>query len=346
MNKLQRLNRKVAWATVALVLAATAFIASVCYAWFAISSNSEVSGVNTEVVGEGLRLVEYSASDTDGDIITYPVAAVRHFTAIDSTGSVPPDQKTVYSVDKSGNLSIEAIYNYKSDSDWEEDTTTDQSTFYTQTAALALFNDMQPGDYVDITLNFYITDSSLSNGTYTIALENFNSYTSSSTSTDNISYTFKLKNSDSKPLVVTRDSNGVTAKETTEAANDATEYGTLGLFKCGVFSADSSGTVAPTSYKFLREFSAYDSGSDAKDSSFSFVVVEDGNLGEALNTTISVTFRIEPDFTQYYALLEETRAVANTTETGDYTIYGKSMTVGAIVISAQAATDNNTEGSE
>lgn len=312
MNKLKRLNKKIAWATVALVLAATAFIASVCYAWFAISDSSEVGGLTPQVVGEGISLVEYVEGEYDGTLTAAPVVAIRHFSEKDTTnGEEIPDQKTVYSVGESNTLELKETYNYTSTDDstgssWVKDTSASTET-------TPLFDSMTPGDYVDITLNFYITDSSLANKTYNIYLENFNNVSS-----DTIKSTFMLQDS-------------------TSAQIGSTVYGTLGAFKYGECSVSDDTVTAPTSTTFFRSFSEYEGDSPTADSELS-VNVASGTFGDVgSKNAVSVTFRIAADFEQYYALLQEKNAVDDSDSggSGDYTIFGKVMTVGIIRISPE-----------
>lgn len=278
-KKLQRFNKKIVMATTALVVATAAFVASVCYAWFSLTTQNKVDSMQASVVSDGLDFVK-------------TINTVRHKEKEEDS----EDQTTTTYVD------IEQDY-------YIQDDGTISYTDENNNKITPSFADMIPGEYVDITIKFYAVDKSLANVGYKLSLTDFG------TGTKNY---FKIKKS---------------GKE------QETQYGVLGAFKYGIWTTnEETGELeapADSALQYLRDFSDYENEGYTVDTEYKIEICAGtlGGVGE--ENAITVKFRIQLDFTAYYALLQN--------EGADYEDYlsGKILKIGTIMLEPVTTTEDD-----
>jgi len=291
MNKLQRLNKKIVISTVALILAATAFLASVCYAWFVAGQNSQISGTEAQVVGESLKFAS--------------VSAVKNYTVYNEKGTSEIKViKYTYTLGN-GKIKYESQTPIENGTEGTEDTTTKDDVYNKTTGdnedLSPLFSGLSSGDYVDITFSFYSKSTSLAGRGWELSLTNFG------TGGDN---TFQLKSG-------------------SNSGDEGTKYGLLGAFQWGACEGTTfdstkatlkyfhNEVITGTSENTLNVFNYYDNNTDNnsdddKDDSAYSVTVAKGTFpsdttqaGFSEDSPIYVTLRIMADIGEFSKLTEQ-----------------------------------------
>ncbi len=167
-----------------------------------------------------------------------------------------------------GSLSLESSVYDPGDSEGEETTQTPGADF--------LFTEMLPGEYVDVTVGIYLKNKSLVGKNYELSLGKFG------TAEEN---RFTLVDFDGNPL-------------------EGGPYGVLGVFRWGIVEENAD----PEMHWFRDGITSIEGQNGEKgDADYSVAILSgvwaEANIGEA--NAKSVTFRIEEDFTHYYAFLNE-----------------------------------------
>lgn len=277
-------------ASAALLMAIVVFIVYFCFAWYAKNAAVTASGM-------------FASVSTDmGMEFTSTVTAVHHQLS---------DDTITYTYTKADDGTL---------------TLTGKSTTYAETGETEdassvsgeyLIEDILPGEYIDVTIGFYLTDSELVGKDYEISLADF-AFESANTFTlsgDNLGNTYNVT------------------------------YGVLPAFKWRTVSTVGEKDTDTTTYTFFHgEYSssntsggffyyASESGG-ANDSDYSEVITtgtwaEENVIGAENYSAVPLTFRIKEDFSEYYKIFSYTNA--------DYSNYlsNKIMSVGQIRLSAK-----------
>lgn len=339
--------------TALLLVAVAVSVACLCFGWFAenkaVTANGLVASVNADKGMEFTDTVTATHYTVSGDVITYTYKK-------DSTGNLTLTTKetvnsdktektvvnlaattptiTLYTLTDSGTswsdgTSYEYSYN-ETDGTYtytvtNEDKTTETVTVYEK----YLIDNILPGEYIDVTIGFYLTDSSLQSKGYTITLGDFASEEEN---------TFNLN------VNTTTTENG-----TTSTSSSTKQCGVLPAFKWGIPSEENGNDT--TTYTFFH--GKYDSSNNTNGGFFYYInggddstytetiekngTWDDSNLstnGDGTDcTSVSFTFRIMEDFTEYYKLFDYT--VSGGTAEYDNYLSNKIMNIGQIRLEAK-----------
>lgn len=308
MNKLRRLNKKIIISTVALILAATAFIASVCYAWFVIGLNTKTGNTYTQVVGSGMAF---------GSTIT----AVKYYTAVNT------DEQTSGTTE-GGTTGLETNgkstkkYNYYVSAGQiipatKDDESQDNNPF---------FGSLSLDDYVDITFSVYATDSALKNKEFEIFLTDFGVDEKKFEKNADRTYSFRLA----------QINNG-------ETEYLETVYGALGVFKWGLVDItkdDDGNEISRTANNmqyfhsgYENTFDYYEYGATDKDFKLTIAGGKFSGNGVGPDYATSFTIRIAVDTADFETLLNNKNAYEYDTQAEEYYLKNITLSIGRIVLS-------------
>lgn len=339
--------------TALLLVAVAVSVAYLCFAWFAENKAVTASGMLTSVnADKGMEFtdtvtaIHYTVS---GDVITYTYkkdstgnltlttketvnSDKTEKTIVDLTATTPTI--TLYTSTDSGTTwsdgtpyeysynETDGIYTYTVTN---EDKTTETVTVYEE----YLINNILPEEYIDVTIGFYLTGSSLSlkDKGYTVTLGDF------AKESKNV---FDLK------------VNTTTTESSTSTSSSTITCGVLPAFKWRTVTEVGEADTSNKTYTFFHGeydssknsdggFFYYVNGGD--DSTYTETIEDDGewtenNIKGAENfEAVSFTFRIMEDFTEYYKLFDYT--VSGGTAEYDNYLSNKIMNIGQIRLAAK-----------
>lgn len=240
MKIITQANKKIIKAALGLLMASVTLVLSVCYAWFLSGNQNRVSSVEMGVQGD--KSMKFGPQ----------VSAARYYL----TGA---KLENTYN-NNGGTLTLTKTEYTKADED-------DESEIAPTVSDEFLFDNMLPGEYVDITISFYIQNADMVGSDYKVVLCGFGT--------------------------------GEENKFTLGEGETAVTYSILGVYQYGLVK---DGVVQPM--QWLRE---YKLNEENDDSSYSVVIYTgtwaENNVGEA--NAVQITFRIQEDFSHYYELISQ-----------------------------------------
>lgn len=315
MNKLRRFNKKILMSTVALILAATAFIASVCYAWFVIGLHSKTNNTYTQVVGDGLAF---------GSTIT----AVKHYTVVSDTSSTAKKEVTDSYYVSAGQIRL------------SEGSDKDESSN-------PFFNALMPGDYVDITFSVYAIDEKYVNKSFTVYLTDFATDDDGTETNAKRSYSFRLAKSTTDEET---DKTTTTYLTTVYGVLGVFKWG---LIKTTVYNNGeaSTPTESETMQYFHEEyktanscdniFDYYEDGGTDKE--YRLEIARGTFTGTGIANKIEFTIRIQVDTDELIDLIDKYGAIDYDVNESEYYLNSIILQIGRIVLSA---VDNDSSSTE
>jgi len=304
MNKLQRINRKIVSSIVALILAAAAFIASICYAWFIAGQNSQTENTTTKVIGGNIYFAE-------------TITAIKYCYEFDEKST----ETKLTTSDYTYTIKDNQIVGEK------EIDSSDKAP---------LFMGLLPGDYVDITFKFYAGDSSLVGKAYELSLADFAMDEEATTPPAD-------DKSDKQTNTYYNSARKYSFRLAKNGEYENTVYGALGVFKWGLVTTttDASGNkvstcdnlkyfhsdyVEKTANNATNVFEYYKDGND--DSNYS-IVISTGTLNSQ-DEPNEVTLRIQVNFDDFYEYRKNYDSY-DTICDQEY-LYNKTLSIGQIIL--------------
>lgn len=238
MKKITQAQLKIIKAAAGLFLASVTLILSVCYAWFLSGNQNRVSSVEMGVQGD--KSMKFGPQ----------VSAARYYL----TGA---KLENTYN-NNGGTLTLTNTKYTKADED-------DESEIAPTVSDEFLFDNMLPGEYVDITISFYIQNADMVGSDYKVVLCGFGT--------------------------------GEENKFTLGEGETAVTYSILGVYQYGLVEEGKTPVMS-----WLREYTV---GTPNDDGSYGVTIYSGtwtaGNVGQ--ENAFKITFRIQEDFTHYYELI-------------------------------------------